>query len=379
MILQPFLTRSQQSIFTPRDSVNPQIHPDKSVTFKIKDSLAKEIAILGDWMPLNGFTAEPVTMKNDGKGNWTYTTEPLKSDMHIYRLIVDGYTTTDAMNPFVIRDVSTLYNVFLVPGGNADLYAVNDVSHGTVAERWYNSPGNNMQRRLTVYTPPGYENSDQKYPVLYLLHGAGGDETAWMTLGRATQILDNLIAQGKARPMIMIMPNGNVSQQAAPGEGIKGYYQPQFIMPKTMDGTYEETFTDIMKFVAENYRIMAGKENTAIAGLSMGGYHSLHISRYYPNTFNYIGLFSAATLPTKDKKSIVYENIDETLIRQKENGYALYWIGMGKDDFLYKSGKQYTEKLDSLKMPYEYHESEGGHIWSNWRDYLIIFLQKIFK
>ena len=204
-------------------------------------------------------------------------------------------------------------------------------------DRWYDSPGNKMDRRLTIYTPPGYEKSNEKYPVLYLLHGAGGDEEAWIALGRSAQILDNLIARGKAKPMIVVMPNGNVSQDAAPGEGNKGFYKPQFMAPRTMDGTYEATFMDIKTFVENNYRVKADKNNRAVAGLSMGGFHSMHISRYYQNMFDYVGLFSAAIMPREDASGKVYSDIDGTLQKQMENGYKLYWIGIGKDDFLYKA------------------------------------------
>ena len=164
-------------------------------------------------------------MDKDEKGIWTYTTEAIEPDLYGYAFIVDGLRTNDPNNAFLSRDIATNTNIFLLGGGQADLYKVNEVSHGSVTRRWYDSPGNNMKRRITVYTPPGYENSRKKYPVLYLLHGAGGDEEAWMELGRASQILDNLIAQGKATPMIVVMPNGNVVQDGAPGEGTQGFVQ----------------------------------------------------------------------------------------------------------------------------------------------------------
>ncbi len=151
-------------------------------------------------------------MVKDEKGIWSYTSAVLAPELYAYAFIIDGNRTYDPGNPFLIRDVSTLTNIFIIGGDQADLYKVNDIPHGTVTRRWYNSPGLGMDRRITIYTPPGYETGKTKYPVLYLLHGAGGDEEAWITLGRTAQIMDNLISQGKVKPMIVVMPNGNVIQ-----------------------------------------------------------------------------------------------------------------------------------------------------------------------
>jgi len=215
---------------------------------------------------------------------------------------------------------------------------------------------------------------------LYLLHGAGGDEEAWLSLGRAAQILDNLIAEGKAEPMLVVMPNGNVGQDAAPGAGSDGFYTPQFMTPETMNGKYEAQFMDIVAFIEANYRVKSDKAHRAIAGLSMGGYHSMHISRFYPNTFDYVGLFSAAIMPREDKSDKgVYANFDETLKAQNENGYQLYWIGIGKTDFLYEANTAFRKQLDQMDMPYEYMETEGGHIWRNWRVYLSEFVPLLFE
>ncbi|MDD3789008.1 MAG: alpha/beta hydrolase-fold protein, partial [Petrimonas sp.] len=282
-------------------------------------------------------------------------------------------------NVYYRRDVASTLNTLLVGGGQADLYKVNNVPHGTVARQWYNSPGNNMTRRVAIYTPPGYETSGKRYPVLYLLHGMGGDEEAWITLGRTAQTLDNLIAEGKAKPMIVVMPNGNVAQEAAPGESSLGFYKPQFQLPHTMDGKYEETFGDIINFVDKNYGTIKRKDGRAVAGLSMGGFHSMHISHFYPNTFDYIGLFSAAIMPNNDVKSKVYENIDAQLRTQMKNGYKLYWIGIGKDDFLFKANQEYRDMLNKMGMKYTYRESDGGHTWRNWRIYLSEFVPLLFR
>jgi enterochelin esterase-like enzyme len=370
---------SQQALFGGANITSPEINSDNSVTFRFMAPDARDVKISGGWMPMQRWTPGSEKMTKDEKGLWTYTTTALPSDLYSYSFSVDGIQCTDPNNVFMIRDVASVTNIFIVGGGKADLYKVNNVPHGSVTRRWYNSPGLGMNRRITIYTPAGYEKSTESYPVLYLLHGMGGDEEAWIALGRTSQILDNLIARGKAKPMIVVMPNGNVVQEAAPGESSLGFYKPTMQLPNTMDGKYEETFGDVIKFVESNYRVIAKKSGRAIAGLSMGGFHSLHISRIYPDTFDYIGLFSAAISPDEKITSKVYDNIDATLKRQMTNGYKLYWIGIGKADFLYKFNEEYRKKLDTMKMPYEYRESEGGHTWTNWRVYLSEFVPKLFR
>ena len=378
---------AQQALFGGQDIKSPEINADKTVTFRLLAPNADTVRITGDFLPTEKMKTQwgefdapgKALLKKDDKGLWSFTTEVLQPELYSYSFIIDGFKTTDPNNPFIVRDVASVTNIFIIGGGYADLYKVNDIAHGTVAKRWYDSPGLGMDRRITIYTPPGYETGKEKYPVLYLLHGAGGDEEAWITLGRTAQIMDNLIAQKKVKPMIVVMPNGNVIQDAAPGEGRDGFYKPQFMVPKTMDGTYEANFMDIIKFVESNYRVKAEKANRAVAGLSMGGFHSLHISRYYPNTFDYVGLFSAAILPNQNVSSRVYNDIDGTLKKQMDNGFKLYWIGMGKTDFLYQSGVDYRKKLDGMGFKYTYRETDGGHIWKNWRIYLSEFAPLLFQ
>ncbi|OJV88035.1 MAG: esterase [Bacteroidia bacterium 44-10] len=358
-----------------KEIISPEIHADNSVTFRLTAPTANDVSVTGDFL----VPGEEAKMTKDADGVWSYTTHPLPSELYTYAFNVDGLQMNDPNNVYYRRDVASTLNVLLVGGGQADLYKVNSVPHGTITKRWYQSPGNNMARRITIYTPPGYEENNSSYPVLYLLHGMGGDEEAWMTLGRASQIADNLIAEGKTKPMIIVMPNGNVAQEAAPGESSLGFYKPEFRLPHTMDGKYEETFGEIIRFVDSQYRTIPEKEGRAIAGLSMGGFHTLHISRYYPDTFDYMGLFSAAIMPNETVKSKVYENIDKTLAAQNSNGYALYWIAIGKEDFLYQANIDFRKKLDEMDFPYIYRESEGGHTWRNWRIYLSEFLPMLFN
>lgn len=356
--------------------ISPEIHPDNSVTFRLYAPNADTVKVSGDW--LQNQEAGSVLMTREENGLWTYTTTPLASELYSYFFHVDGMRANDPNNVHRIRDVASVADVFIIGGGQGDLYKVNDVPHGSVTRRWYDSPRNGPDRRMTIYTPPGYEESGKDYPVLYLLHGMGGDEEAWITLGRTALIMDNLIEQGQVTPMIIVMPNGNVAYEAAPGESSMGFYKPSMQAPHTMDGKMEETFPNVMNFVEKNYRIRKGKENRAIAGLSMGGFHSLHISRYYPGTFDYIGLFSPAIIPI-NASSGIYLNIDETLKEQAERGYKLYWIAIGKSDFLYEQVRVFRDKLDSLKIDYDYRESDGGHTWTNWRVYLAEFVSMLFK
>ncbi len=372
-------TFAQQALWGAAEIISPEINSDNTVTFRFQAENAKEVRLTGDWLPMDGWKPGYIAMTKGEKGMWTYTADALPSELYSYSFLVDGIKCTDPNNVYLIRDVASVTNVFIVGKGQADLYKVNNVPHGTVARRWYNSPGNGMMRRATIYTPAGYETSKEKYPVLYLLHGMGGDEEAWIALGRTSQILDNLIAQGKAKPMIIVMTNGNVDQEAAPGESTLGFAKPTMQLPHTMDGKFEETFMDVIKFVESNYRVKANKANRAIAGLSMGGFHSLHISRLYPNTFDYVGLFSAAIMPNDKVKAKAYENFDATLKAQMDNGYKLYWIAIGKTDFLYKSVTDYRANLDKMGMKYTYVESEGGHTWRNWRVYLSQFTPLLFK
>jgi enterochelin esterase-like enzyme len=386
-IVLSHLVVAQEALFNAADLKSPEINADKTVTFRFFAPKADSVFVTGDFLPTMKIKSrfglvdvpKPALLKKDDKGVWTFTTEALSPELYSYSFTVDGLRSIDPNNPFLNRDVATVTNIFIVGGPQADYYKVNDIPHGSVTRRWYDSPGLGIDRRITIYTPPGYESSKTNYPVLYLLHGAGGDEEAWIALGRTAQIMDNLIAQGKAKPMIVVMPNGNASQDAAPGEGNTGFYKPQFMAPRTMEGSYEGAFMDIVKFVEKNYRVNAKKESRAIAGLSMGGFHSMHISRFYPNTFDYVGLFSAAIMPREDATAKVYSNIDETLKVQKDNGTKLYWIAIGKTDFLYQANVDFRKKLDGMGMKYEYVESEGGHIWRNWRVYLSQFVPKLFN
>ena len=365
---------AQQALWGGSQIVSPQINADNTVTFRLNAPNAKKVEVVGDFTPVYVAEMSPVD------GVWQFTTpSPLTPELYSYSFVVDGLKIADPSNVYQLRDIATISNIFIVGGEGADLYKVADVPHGTVSKVWYHSDSLGRDRRLTVYTPAGYETSGKDYPVLYLLHGMGGDENAWSELGRATQILDNLIARGEAQPMIVVMPNGNVDMDAAPGETADGLIVPTTALPRTMNGDYEKSFPEIVGFIDSTYRTDKSKHGRAIAGLSMGGFHSMRISAEYPDMFDYVGLFSAAIQPHGDATAPIYANVEDKLTRQFAARPALYSIYIGEDDFLYNENKDYRKLLDSKGYPYNYTESKDGHIWKNWRRYLSDFLPRIFK
>ena len=380
---------AQQALFGGTQIVSPEINSDNSVTFRIMAPQAQKVQITGDFLPTQKmeipgygkYDAPGVAdLTKDEKGVWSFKSKALSPELYSYNLIVDGVKITDPSNVYSIRDIASVTSIFMIGGDYAENYKVHKVAHGTVSKVWYNSPTAGITRRMTVYTPAGYETSGKRYPVLYLLHGIGGDEQAWMELGRASQILDNLIAQGKAEPMIVVMTNGNISQEACPGETSEGFKVPTLALPKTMDGYFEQAFPDIVNFVDKTYRTKADKQHRAIAGLSMGGFHSLFISINNPKMFDYVGLFSAAVdQQQKGGLDTMYANRDQKIDQFFAQNPKLFWIGIGKTDFLYKNNTDLRKTLDTKKHKYIYMETEGGHIWKNWRIYLANFTPLLFK
>ncbi|MBQ6310048.1 MAG: esterase [Bacteroidales bacterium] len=369
---------AQKILYRDKTDPMPVINADRTVTFRYYAPGADTVYVNGDFLPKG---KRPALMVNNGNGLWEYTTSaPVEPEVYTYSYIVDNQKMMDPLNMFVWRNISDLYNVFIIKGEKTENYLIKDVPHGIVSAVWYQSPSLAMQRRMMIYTPAGYEKGRNKYPVLYLLHGMGGDETAWLDFGRAAQILDNLIAHGKASPMIVVMPNGNPAEEAAPLENSTGYNMPMFYLPKTMDGTFEKSFTDITSFVEKNYRVIKKKSARAIAGLSMGGFHSLYISANYPKLFGAVGLFSpAVSVQEEYKDNDIYRDIDLKWKAQMEKNPPLYWIGIGKADPLYNEVAALRTKFDFCKYPYTFFESDGSHVWTEWRNYLEEFSQLIFK
>lgn len=381
MILACMANAQQNISFREGKIISPQINADNSVTFRVRAPLAKSVTVRGDW-DADGGRGE---MKQDADSIWTYTTPALTSEMYTYRIVIDGVAGLDPTNPFVRRDVGSQFSIFFINGGAADYYQVHDVPHGTLSAVWYPSETMGTPRRMSVYTPPLYEQDKEKrYPVLYLLHGSGGDENAWVELGCIARIMDNLIAEKKAEPMIVVMPNGNSSKQAAPGETSENLaYRPaptNLLPGSYKDGRYETAFPEIVRFTDSNYRTVPDKAHRALAGLSMGGFHTLYIAANHPDSFNYIGLFSAGLDMSSVNQSLpTYQNLDGKLKALQKDGCKLFWMGIGCGDFLYQANQDFRKRLDGIGFKYEYHESGGEHQWANWRQYMLLFVPRLFK
>ena len=326
----------------------------------------------------------------DIDGVWTIETDPLPVGFHYYFVTVDGARMTDPNSHAYYGYGLTSGGIEVPEGPEGSYYRFNkDVPHGQVRSLNYYSQTNGTYRHINVYVPASYETGKKRYPVLYLLHGAGGDENAWSELGRAAQILDNLIATGKAKPMLVVMTNGNPNTAAAPGEWDFGMYQPAMggggVQLPQAAASMDASFMDVVSFIEKTYRVDKKKASRAICGLSMGGAHSWLTSKLHPSTFDYVGLFSAAYYLSGQRATSLYDQLlkDETVQHQIATLFAqhpsLYWIGIGKTDFLYQQNVDYRRFLDEHGYNYEYMETDGGHIWRNWRIYLTMFVQKIFK
>jgi enterochelin esterase-like enzyme len=373
-----------QNFRMPVRIISPEILTDNSVIFRVYSKDARNVTVSGEWQA--GFGVSEELVKND-TGMFSLTIGPLPPELYSYTFNVDGVRTIDANNNQVRRDGLNYQSFFIVPGFSSDLYVQkNDVPHGTVTKIWYNSPVLGMERRVYVYTPAGYEKGKRKYPVLYLLHGAGGDEDAWTNMGRTAQIMDNLIVQGKSKPMIVVMTNGNANQAGAQNE-VPTFPTTQadqgMALYQRLAGRFEEHLVkDVVPFIEKDFRTLSGKDNRAIAGLSMGGAQTQTITNNNPRMFSYIGVFSMGIMnfgpPTADAAKIEADR-NAKLAVLKNSGYKLYWIACGKDDFVYNGVVTLRETLDKLGFKYIYRESTGGHTWTNWRIYLSEFAPMLFK
>ena len=347
--------------------VSPEVQND-SVTFRLKADYATVVKLSGSWMP-NPW-GDTIDMTRGENNVWEVTIPLPEPEIYTYNFIADGVSVNDPQNVMVQRDGSRYLSMLLVDGERTENYKSAE-QRGTISHPWYDSKILGINRRLTVYTPYGYEaNPKAKYPVLYLLHGAGGDEEAWSSMGRTAQILDNLIAKGLAKPMIVVMPNGNPNQQAAQTFGLPTT-EYDWRDPANRNLYVQSLCEEIVPFIEKNFRTIAKKSHRAIAGLSMGGGHTISASGMYPHLFDYICPLSMGAQRTPE--------LDAQLQGIKKAGYKLYWLACGNTDFLFENANELDGALTANGLEHTYYVSEGGHVWANWRLYLNTFAPLLFK
>jgi enterochelin esterase family protein len=377
----------------PRPPLSPEILADHRVTFRLAAPQATEVLLNGSW---DG--GRNIALTKDDAGLWSVTIGPLGAQLWGYSFSVDGVKVLDPGNAELQRDGSRYDNLLFIAGPESDLWEFKNVPHGTVSAVWYPSPVlKQARRRMMVYTPPGYEASESRYPVLYLLHGGGGDEEAWITMGRAAIIMDNLIAAGKAKPFLVVMPNGNATQTVSQGYGFgptparqtfqapppppqqaagagSGAAPPMPARPpQPYEGSYPESLVkDVIPFVEQSFRVVAEKNSRAIAGLSMGGGHTLSATNHNPGVFGYIGVFSSG--PRR-----VDPALDDQLEALKASGVKLYWIGAGSTDMAREGALNLSALVKKHGFNTTYREDPGAHYWFIWRAFLCDFGSQLFR
>ena len=391
--------------------VSPEVKPDNTVTFRLRAPNATEVVVNGDWPE-----GRNIKMEKDESGIWSVTVGPLTPELWGYTFAVNGVSMLDPGNANTRRDGTRYANIFFIDGPFSQNYQIRDIPHGNVNMVWYDSPTLKLKRRMYVYTPAGYEDGKQAYPVLYLLHGAGGDEDAWFNMGRASLIMDGLIADKQAKPMIVVMTNGNGYQQMAPGFGPTPRVEGAMPMPAPrgagpaapgapgapgaaapgargaapgapgapaaapgaraggggmMGGLFPESIVkDVIPYIEKHYRVIPKKDGRAIAGLSMGGGHTLAATNAHPETFNYIGVFSMGTR----------DDITDKLEAIKKAGLKYYYVGCGKADQICVEGsKNLDTLLTKVGINHTFTFNEGGHTWANWRIYLSELAPRLFQ
>ena len=362
----------------------PLVSPEltaTTITFRLRAPQATDVRVQPSWLGYGPEAAEAGKMTKGENGVWTKTFDRPASELYTYTFSVDGVSTLDPANIFVQRDGTRFMSAVLVDGGLGDLY--NECDHaGNLEHVWYWSGTPGMNRRMYVYTPYGYDKNDKdkKYPVLYLLHGGGGDEDAWSTLGRTCQILDNLIARGEAVPMLVVMPNGNPTQRAA----------QTLMVPEKRDvprgssnfDNYASLPADIVPYIEANYNVIKDRSGRALAGLSMGGGQTFYTGFRHVDMFSSLGMFSSGLLGSlgsigsfdaEKEMPGIYSN------PAKYNKFDVIYISCGEQDERIKGNKDVVDQLRAKGYDVVWESCPGGHEWRVWRINLASFARKIFK
>ena len=357
---------------------SPEVLPDGRVVFRILAPKAENISLQASDIPGLGRPG-PQFAKGEN-GVWEATIGPVEPGAYRYVFMVDGVAVVDPRNPEVSESNTNVWSLVYVPG--AEFMDTLRVPHGAVAAVYYYSTALGRYRRMHVYTPPGYESGNAKYPVFYLLHGAGDCDDSWSSVGRAGFILDNLIAARKAKPMVVVMPAGHTTAAFSPGGG----------MGPMLDEFSRDFVQDLVPYVEANYRILTDARNRAIAGLSMGGMQTLNILLSDAGRFSYVGVFSsgifgsapkpsaagsaAPPMPSPDWEQQHLATLDNAGLKKD---LKLLWFATGSEDFLVNTTKATLEMLQKHGFSPVYRQSGGGHTWINWRRYLNEFAPQLFQ
>lgn len=348
---------------SPDGLVSPEVHADRTVTFRVKAPKATDVTLYGDWMAVG--KTEP--MKKGDDGVWSITTSPLEPNGHLYWFNLDGLAIADPVNPIVKLRQRTSASLVEVPATPTAAWEVRDVAHGTVVTEWRKSAVLDRTERIVIYLPPGYEKSAARYPVLYLVHGSGDTPDSWTNAGHANLILDNLIADGKARPMIVVMPAGH----AVPfGAGRGGTVNNNSL--------FEEYLTkEVIPLVESQYRAASGPRNRALAGLSMGGGHTIYTGFDHPELFSALGIFSPGLIRDFDTR---YKSVLDSA-KAFNAKVPLIWVACGDSDTTvqYARVKAWAESLDKAGIREKFVTYSGAHTWPVWRMSLAEFGPLLFK
>lgn len=353
-----FLCLWAASVWAQQSPVKTEVQADRRVTFRLLAPKAAEVTVTGE------FQQGAKALQKDDKGVWSLTVGPLEPEIYNYNFTIDGVKTIDPSNPNVKSGstASTISSVLEIPGDRPAFYDGQAVPHGEVHTHWYHSKSLNELRRVSIYTPPGYD-ARTRYPVLYLFHGANADETAWVRLGHANLILDNLLAAGKAKPFVVVMPFG---------------YGVPPSMPQAENTARfgRDLMEDLIPYVQSRFHVAADRDHRAIAGLSMGGGESLTIGLNHLELFSYVAGFSAAIRTAELSKTYASLVADSKKSNQQLH---LLWIGCGTEDSLFAASKGFSQFLGEHQVKNTFRETPGAHTWMVWRRYLNEFAPLLFQ
>jgi enterochelin esterase-like enzyme len=351
---------------------SPEISADKHVTFRLSAPEASSVAVSG-----SEFLKGEVPLTKDANGVWSVTVGPVAPEIYDYNFTIDGVKTIDPGNYDVKfgSTASTIQSLLNVPGDAPRFFDVQSVPHGEIRTDWYESKSLGAIRHVTIYTPPGYDASgNTKYPVLYLFHGANADETAWTRLGHVSEIMDNLLAAGKIKPFVVVMPFGYPSPPSAPRSVPAAAAGRGFT--SVTEGFAKDLLGDVIPYVESRYAVYKDRDHRAIAGLSMGGIESLTIGLNHLDQFSYVAGFSAAISPATFDKDFSVIKADPKATNAKLH---LLWIGCGEQDGLFAASKGFDTYLNDAQVKHTFYSMPGVHSWIVWRHFLAEYAPQLFR